>query len=117
MTALGSDATPRGELTAGETTTWSARTTWAALGAVLAARLSAGALGAAAAASVRGRWAPALLAAALAALAATARYEALLTCGGAALVLALLVARRPDLGAGRRAGAALAVGALAGEAS
>ncbi|MES1210353.1 MAG: hypothetical protein ABUS79_30820, partial [Pseudomonadota bacterium] len=84
------------------------------LGVTLAAGLSTGALGAAAAAAVGGRRAPALLAALLAALAAMARYEALVTCGGAALVLALLAPCLPDLRAGRRAGAALAIGALAG---
>ncbi len=84
------------------------------LGVSLAAGLSASALGAAAAAAVRGRWAPALLAAGLAALAATARYEALVTCGGAALVLALLDRRLPELRAARRAAGALGGGALAG---
>jgi hypothetical protein len=84
------------------------------LGVTLAAGLSAAALGAAAAGAARGRWAPALLAAGLAALAATARYEALVTCGGAALVLALAGPRMPDLLAARRAAAALATGAMAG---
>ncbi len=84
------------------------------LGVTLAAALTAAALAAAAAAAERGRWSATLLAALLAGLAATARYEALAACGGAALVLAWFGRRMPDVAAPRRAAAALAVGALGG---
>ncbi len=87
------------------------------LGVTLAAGLSASALGAAAAGAVRGRWAPALLAAGLAALAATARYEAVVTCGGAALILAMVGPRLRDLRGARQSAAALAAGTAAGVAA
>lgn len=84
------------------------------LGVTVAAGLTTAALAAAAAAAERGRWGAALLAALLAGLAATARYEALATCAGAALVLAWLGPRMPGVAAPRRAAVALAAGAVSG---
>jgi hypothetical protein len=89
------------------------------LGVTLAAGLSASALALAANAATTVSMRPATLAAlALAALSAAlgtaGRYEALATCGGGALVLALLGGRMPDLPGSRRAAAALALGALGG---
>ncbi len=89
------------------------------LGVTLAAGLSASALAlaanAATAVSMRSSTLAALaLAALLAALGTAGRYEALATCGGGALVLALLGGRMPNLPGSRRAAAALALGALGG---
>jgi hypothetical protein len=61
-----------------------------------------------------GRLAALAGAALLAALASTARYEALVTCLGAALVIGLLGGRMPGLSGQRRAAFLLAAGALGG---
>ncbi|HVR62890.1 MAG TPA: hypothetical protein VMU50_13385 [Polyangia bacterium] len=89
------------------------------LGAALAAGLAASALavGATAATATRvraGEIAQFLFAALLAALATAGRYEALATCTGAALVLALLGGRMPGVPQHRRAAVALGVGVAAG---
>ncbi|HVV51294.1 MAG TPA: hypothetical protein VHO06_16615, partial [Polyangia bacterium] len=89
------------------------------LGVSLAAGLAASALALAAtgatAARLRPRTVAALALAALAAaLASTGRYEALVTCGGAALLLAFLGGRMPGVPGHRRAALALAAGAAGG---
>ncbi|HEY6475768.1 MAG TPA: hypothetical protein VI456_04250, partial [Polyangia bacterium] len=88
-------------------------------GVTLAAGLSASALALAANAAAAARVGPATiaalaLAALLTALGTAGRYEALATCAGGALVLALLGRRIPNLPGSRRATAALALGALGG---
>ncbi|HEY8923277.1 MAG TPA: hypothetical protein VIU64_02780, partial [Polyangia bacterium] len=84
------------------------------LGVTLAAALTAAALACAAVAATRGRAPWMLAAAALAALAATARYEGIAACAGAALAFALAGRRMAGVRAPRRAGGALAIGALGG---
>ena len=92
------------------------------LGVTLAAGLAASALALAASAATAARVGPAtiaalLLAAVSAALGTAGRYEALATCGGAALVLALRGGRMPGVPGSRKAAAALAAGALGGVAA
>jgi hypothetical protein len=92
------------------------------LGVTLAAGLAASALALAASAATAPRIGPAtiatlLLAALAAALGTAGRYEALATCGGGALVLALLGGQMPGVPGHHRAAAALAAGALGGVAA
>jgi hypothetical protein len=92
------------------------------LGVSLAAGLSAGALALAATAAAATRVGPATMAALLlaglaAALGTAGRYEALATCAGGALVLALSGGRMAGLPGYRRAALALAAGVLAGVAA
>jgi hypothetical protein len=89
------------------------------LGVTLAAGLSASALALAANAATATSMRPSTIAALalavlLAALGTAGRYEALATCGGGALALALLGVRMPNLPGSRRAAAALALGTLGG---
>jgi hypothetical protein len=92
------------------------------LGVTLAAGLSASALALAANAATAARVGPAtigalLLAGLFAALGTAGRYEALATCGGGALMLALLGRQMPNVPGPHRGAAALAAGVLAGVAA
>ncbi|MEA2700449.1 MAG: hypothetical protein QOI66_4720 [Myxococcales bacterium] len=89
------------------------------LGAALAAGLAASALAMAATAATATRLRAGvavqlLIAALLAALASTGRYEALATCAGGALVLALLGGRMPAVRQHRAAAVALGAGVVVG---
>ncbi|HXI59725.1 MAG TPA: hypothetical protein VNO55_26845 [Polyangia bacterium] len=91
------------------------------LGAALAAGLAASALAVAATVATATRprrsvtvTVQLLIAALLAALASTGRYEALATCAGGALVLALLGGRMPAVGQHRAAAVALGGGVVIG---
>jgi hypothetical protein len=89
------------------------------VGVTLAAGLSASALALAAGAATAGRPSGRTIAslagaALLAALGSAGRYEALATCAGGALVLAILGGRMPGLPGSRRAAAALILGVVGG---